>query len=88
MAHQQIRLQDLECRQEEQEHDTIGVLSQLTIHIIYGDTTAHRVAHENPVQRMVEQQWDLLHHREARSDPEYQVHEREVNIMRRQQVRT
>jgi len=40
-------------------------------YIIYGDTIAHRVAGENPVQRMEEQQQDLQHHRESRSDPEY-----------------
>ena len=47
--------------------------------IICGDTIAHRVARQNPVQRMEEWQRNLLHHREARSDPEYQAHEQQVN---------
>ena len=44
------------------------------------------MARENPVQRMEEQQRDLLQHRRARSDPEYQTHEQHINNMRRQQV--
>ena len=44
------------------------------------------MARENPVQRMEEQQRDLLHHREARSDPDYQAREQQLNNMRRQQV--
>jgi len=45
----------------------------ISVTIIYGDTIAHRVAHKNLAQRMEEQQWDLPHHRETRSDPEYQA---------------
>ena len=41
------------------------------------------MARENPVQRMEEQQRDLLHHREARSDPDYQA---QLSNMHRQQV--
>ena len=37
---------------------------------------------------MEEQQRDLLHHREARSDPDYQAREQQVNNMRRQQMRS
>ena len=44
------------------------------------------MACENPVQRTQEQQRDLLHHREAKSDPEYQTHEQQMNNMRRRQV--
>ena len=46
------------------------------------------MARENPVQRMEEQQRDLLQHREARSDPEYQACEQHINNMRRQQMRS
>ena len=46
------------------------------------------MARENPVQRMEEQQQDLLQHREARSDPEYQTREQQINNMQRQQVRS
>ena len=52
------------------------------------DFIAHRVARDNPVHRIEEQQWDLLHHREALSDPDYQAREQQVNNMRRQQVRS
>ena len=45
---------------------------------------AHRVVRENPVRRMEEQQQDLLHHREMRSDPEYQANEQQVNNIQRQ----
>ena len=41
----------------------------------------HRVARENPVQRMEEQQRDLLQYREARSDPEYQAQVPHINSM-------
>ena len=41
---------------------------------------------ENPVRRMEEQQRDLLHHREMRSDPEYRAHEQQINNIRTQQV--
>ena len=44
------------------------------------------MARENTVQRMEEQQQDLLHHREARSDPQYQAREQQINNMHRQQV--
>ena len=44
------------------------------------------MAHENPAHRIEEQQQDLLHHREARYDPEYRVREQHMNTMRRQQV--
>ena len=44
------------------------------------------MARDNPVQRMEEQQQDLLHRRQLRSDPEYQAHELQLNNMRRQQV--
>ena len=54
----------------------------------YNDIIAHRVARENPAQRMEEQQRDLLQRREARSDPEYQTREQHINNMRRQQVRS
>ena len=37
---------------------------------------------------MEEQQRDLLHHREARSDPDYQACEQQLNNMHRQQVRS
>ena len=53
----------------------------------YYDITAHRVARDNLVQRMEEQQRDLLHRRQLRSDPEYQAHELQLNNMWRQQVR-
>ena len=43
---------------------------------------------ENPVQRMEEQQQDLLHHREDRSDPDYQACELQINNVCRQQVRS
>ena len=45
------------------------------------------MARENPDQRIEERQWDLLHHRVARSDPDYQAREQHINNMRRQQVR-
>ena len=44
------------------------------------------MAQENPVQRMEEQQRDLLQHREARFDPEYQAQVLHINSMSRQQV--
>ena len=44
------------------------------------------MARENPVQRMEEQKQDLLHHREARSDPQYQACEQQINNTHRQQV--
>ena len=44
------------------------------------------MARENPVQRLEEQQRDLLHHREARSDPQYQACEQQINNTHRQQV--
>ena len=53
---------------------------------IISDIIAHRVTRENPVQRMEEQQWDLLQRRRARSDPEYQTREQHINNVRRQQV--
>ena len=46
------------------------------------------MARDNPVQRMEEQQRDLLQRRQARSDPEYQTREQHINNMRRQQVRS
>ena len=49
----------------------------------YCNIIAHRVVHENPVQRVEEQQRDLLHRREARSDPHYQAREQHINNMRR-----
>ena len=54
---------------------------------MYGETTAHRVAcKNNPIQRMAEQQRDLLRHQQSRTDPEYRMAEQQTNITCRQQV--
>ena len=45
------------------------------------------MAREDPAQRYDEQQRDLQHHREARSDPQYQAREQQINNTRRQQAR-
>ena len=45
------------------------------------------MARQDPAQRYEEQQRDLQHHREARSDPQYQAREQQINNTRRQQVR-
>ena len=42
------------------------------------------MAREDPVQRLEEHQRDLLHRREARSDPQYQAREQQINNTRRQ----
>ena len=42
------------------------------------------MAREDPVQRLEEHQRDLLHCREARSDPQYQAREQQINNTRRQ----
>ena len=55
--------------------------------IVAGDIIAHRVARENPVRRIEEQQRDRNHHREARSDPEHRAIEQHINNVCRQQVR-
>ena len=55
--------------------------------VLHQFSTAHRVARENPVQRIAEQQRDTAHHRQARSDPDYQLHEQQMSNIRRQQVR-
>ena len=83
-ARRLLRVTNPERREQEQQQDTIGNSIKVTCNtIIYSDIIAHRVARENPVQRMDEQQRDLLHHREARSDPEYQTREQHINNMRR-----
>ena len=42
------------------------------------------MAQEDPVLRLEEHQRDLLHRREARSDPQYQAREPHINNARRQ----
>ena len=51
------------------------------------DTEAHRVAREDSIRSMEQQQRDLIQHRVARADPEYRAQEQQVNNARRQQVR-
>ena len=46
--------------------------------------TTHRVAREDPAQRMIEQQRDPQYHQEARSNPEYRASEQQARSMRRQ----
>ena len=79
-AHRHVRLQNPERRRAEQERDTIGKSIYFNI-LINNDAIAHRMAREDPVQRLEEHQRDLLHRREARSDPQYQAREqREQHI--------
>ena len=67
---------------EEQHRDTIGSKhGKHSLCVICGDTTAHRVACEDPAQRMQEQQRDLLHHRETISDPQTRSAEQQMNNM-------
>ena len=42
------------------------------------------MARQDPVQRMEEQQRDCLRRTEARSDPQYQAREQQINNARRQ----
>ena len=51
------------------------------------NTVAHRVAREDPIRRMEQQQRDLIQHQEARADPQYSAQEQQANNARRQQVR-
>ena len=44
------------------------------------------MAHEDPAQRYEEQQRDLQHHRDTRSDPECRAREQQLNNTRRQQT--
>ena len=46
------------------------------------------MAREDPAQRYEEQQRDLQHHRDTRSDPESRAHEQQLNNLRRQQARS
>ena len=55
-------------RMEEQQRNTVG--SNYTDECKHGNTIVHRVASQDPAQRYEEQQWDLQHHRDTRSDPE------------------
>ena len=82
-AHRHVRLQNPEQRRAEQERDTIGKSIYFNI-LINNDAIAHRMAREDPVQRLEEHQRDLLHRREARSDPQYQAREQHINSARRQ----
>ena len=51
-------------------------------------TIVHRAAREDPAQRYEEQQRDLQHHRDTRSDPESCAREHQLNNARRQQIRS
>ena len=46
------------------------------------------MAREDPAQRYEEQQRDLQHHRDTRSDSESHAREQQLNNLRRQQVRS
>ena len=44
---------------------------------MHGYTTAHRVAREDPIHRMEEQQRDTIAHRVAREDPVHRMEEQQ-----------
>ena len=86
---QWVHQEDLDRRPDEQQHDQLHIDKHdwtIQREEQEQDTNAHQISHQDPVERIVQQQCDQLQHREARLDVQYRTREQQLNTVRCQQV--